>query len=40
MTAVCRIGRVDEVVAAIVVLANEQEGWITGQNIRVNGVVA
>lgn len=37
MTALGRIGTTDEIVNAIAFLAGDQSGWITGQNIRVNG---
>ena len=32
-----RIGRPDEIAAAIVFLASDEAGYVTGQTIRVNG---
>jgi 3-oxoacyl-[acyl-carrier protein] reductase len=39
MTALGRIGRVDEIVNVIAFLASDEASWVTGQNIRVNGGV-
>ena len=39
MTAMGRIGRIDEIVNVIAFLASDEASWITGQNIRVNGGV-
>ncbi|MFB4295194.1 SDR family oxidoreductase [Actinomadura sp. NTSP31] len=37
MTAFGRIGRPDEIVSVVAFLASPEAGWVTGQNIRVNG---
>lgn len=37
MSAMKRIGQVDEVVNVIAFLASEEASWVTGQNIKVNG---
>ncbi|MFB4300549.1 SDR family oxidoreductase [Actinomadura sp. NTSP31] len=39
MTAFGRIGRPDEIVSVVAFLASPEAGWVTGQNIRVNGGV-
>ena len=39
MTAMGRIGTVDEIVNVIAFLASDEASWLTGQNIRVNGGV-
>ena len=40
MSAFGRLGRPDEIAAAVVFLAGDAAGWVTGQNIRVNGGTA
>lgn len=40
MSPMNRIGTVEEVVNVMVFLASDEAGWITGQNIRVNGGAA
>jgi 3-oxoacyl-[acyl-carrier protein] reductase len=35
-----RLGRVDEIAAAVAFLAGPDARWITGQNLRVNGGTA
>lgn len=35
-----RIGKIEEVVNVMVFIASDESGWITGQNIRVNGGAA
>lgn len=37
MSAMGRIGKVQEVVNVIAFLASEEASWVTGQNIKVNG---
>ncbi|MEM1322284.1 MAG: SDR family oxidoreductase [Bacteroidota bacterium] len=37
MSAVQRIGEVQEIVDVIAFLASEEVSWVTGQNIKVNG---
>lgn len=40
MTSLGRIGRPDEIVEVIALLASPGASWVTGQNIRVNAGVA
>ena len=40
MTALGRIGKVDDIADVTAFLCSEQARWITGQNIRVNGGIA
>lgn len=40
MSPMNRIGRIEEVVNVLVFLASDEAGWITAQNIRVNGGAA
>ncbi|WP_026735161.1 SDR family oxidoreductase [Fischerella sp. PCC 9605] len=35
-----RLGQVEDIADVVAFLANDEAGWITGQNIRVNGGVA
>lgn len=37
MTAMGRIGKIDEIVNVIAFLASDEASWVTGQNIKVNG---
>jgi 3-oxoacyl-[acyl-carrier protein] reductase len=40
MSAFGRLGRPDEIAAVVTFLASDQAGWVTAQNIRVNGGTA
>jgi len=40
MSAFGRLGRPDEIAAAVTFLASDAAGWVTAQNIRVNGGTA
>jgi 3-oxoacyl-[acyl-carrier protein] reductase len=37
MSAFGRLGRPNEIAAVVTFLASDQAGWVTAQNIRVNG---
>jgi 3-oxoacyl-[acyl-carrier protein] reductase len=40
MTALGRLGKVEDIADVTAFLCSEQARWITGQNIRVNGGIA
>jgi 3-oxoacyl-[acyl-carrier protein] reductase len=40
MSAVGRLGQPDEIAAVVAFLASDMAGWVTAQNIRVNGGTA